>query len=94
MPAATVCEDGEAEIEKFCEPAELTTKVIVVVRVRLGLVLLAVTVIVYVPAGVEVDVAKVMVEVPEPVTEVGLKVAPAPDGTPDAAKLTVPAKPF
>jgi len=36
----------------------------------------------------------VIVEVPEPVTEVGLKLALALDGRPDALKLTVPAKPF
>jgi len=94
LPAVTVCENGDAEIEKLCEPVGFTTKLTIVVCERLGLVLLAVTVIVYVPAGVDVDVAKVMVEGPLPVTEVGLKVAPAPDGKPDAAKLTVPAKPF
>lgn len=36
----------------------------------------------------------VIVELPEPVTEVGLKLALAPDGWPDALKVTVPAKPF
>jgi hypothetical protein len=71
LPAVTVCEDGDVEMEKLCEPAEFTSKVTVVVCERLGLVLLAVMVIVYVPVGVDVDVVKVMVEVPEPVTAVG-----------------------
>ena len=48
-----------------------------------------------VPVGVDVDVVRVIVELREPpVTEVGLKLAPAPDGRPDAPKLTVPLKPF
>ena len=33
-------------------------------------------------------------ELPEPVTEVGLKLAPAPDGRPDVPKVTVPLKLF
>ena len=36
----------------------------------------------------------VNVELPEPVTEVGLRLALPPDGAPDAVKLTVPLKPF
>ena len=36
----------------------------------------------------------VIVELPEPVTEVGLKLAPAPDGRPDAVRLTIPLKPL
>jgi len=39
LPLVTVCEDGEAEMEK-----EFTTKVTVVERVRLGLVLVPVIV--------------------------------------------------
>jgi hypothetical protein len=39
-------------------------------------------------------VVTVIVELPEPVTEAGLKLALAPDGRPDALKLTVPLKPF
>ncbi len=35
-----------------------------------------------------------MVELPEPATEVGLKLAVAPLGKPMALKVTVPAKPF
>ena len=36
----------------------------------------------------------VIVELPEPVTEVGLKLALAPAGRPDALKVTVPLKPL
>ncbi len=36
----------------------------------------------------------VIVEFPEPVTEAGLKLAPAPDGRPDVPKVTVPLKLF
>lgn len=34
-----------------------------------------------------------MVDCPEPVTEVGLKLAPAPEGNPLTPKLTAPANP-
>ena len=44
--------------------------------------------------GVDVDVVTVIVELPEPVTEVGLKLELAPDGRPDAPKVTMPLKPF
>ena len=46
------------------------------------------------PAAVLVVVLTVRVEEPEPVTEVGLKLAVAPDGRPLTLKLTVPLKPF
>lgn len=36
----------------------------------------------------------VSVELPEPVTEIGLKLALAPDGWEDALNVTVPMKPF
>jgi hypothetical protein len=39
-------------------------------------------------------VVTVIVEFPEPFTEVGLKLALAPDGRPDALKVMVPANPF
>jgi hypothetical protein len=45
------------------------------------------------PASVELDVAIDRVEDPEPVTEVGLKVAVAPEGKPETLKLTVPLNP-
>jgi hypothetical protein len=56
--------------------------------------LLAVTVSDEVPAGVLLPVSTVMVVDPLPVTVVGLKLAVAPAGRPEALKLTVPVKPF
>jgi hypothetical protein len=44
--------------------------------------------------GVDVDVVTVIVELPEPLTEVGLKMALAPDGRPDVPNVTMPLKPF
>jgi hypothetical protein len=44
LPAVTVREDGEAEIEKSAEPAAFTINVMVVEWVRLGLVLVPVIV--------------------------------------------------
>ena len=71
---------------------ELTTKVTVVLWTIVPLV--PVTVIVELPGGVDVDVVTVIVELPEPFTEVGLKLALAPDGRPDALNVTVPLKPL
>ena len=45
------------------------------------------------PAGVVVLVLTDMVELPEPVTEAGLKLALAPLGRPLIVKLTTPVKP-
>jgi hypothetical protein len=39
-------------------------------------------------------VVTVIVELPEPATEPGLKLALAPDGRPDALKVTDPVNPF
>lgn len=36
----------------------------------------------------------VMVECPDPVTDVGLKLVPAPDGSPEVVNVTVPPKLF
>ena len=44
MPAVTVCEDRDADKEKFPVLAVFTTKVTVVEWVRLGLLLVPVTV--------------------------------------------------
>jgi hypothetical protein len=49
---------------------------------------------VYVPAGVEELVETESVELPEPVTDVGLKPPDAPLGNPLMLKPTVPVKPF
>ena len=46
-----------------------------------------------VPVGVVLLVVTVIVEEPDVVTDVGLKLALAPDGNPLALKLTVPVKP-
>jgi hypothetical protein len=47
-----------------------------------------------VPAGVAPPVETVIVELPFPVTEVGLNDAEAPDGSPDAESATLPEKPL
>ena len=47
----------------------------------------------YVPDGVVLMVVTVMVEEPDVVTDAGLKLALAPDGSPLALKVTVPVKP-
>jgi hypothetical protein len=46
------------------------------------------------PAGVELAVATVSVEEPEPLMGVGLKLALAPDGKPLALRATVTVNPF
>jgi hypothetical protein len=67
-------------------------KVTVLLCVKLPLV--PMTVKVLVPAGVLVVVVTVNVDVPEVLTEVGLKLPPAPLGKPVTLKVTVPANPF
>jgi hypothetical protein len=47
-----------------------------------------------VPIAVLGEVVTVTVVDPEPVIDEGLKLAVAPDGKPDVAKLTIPLKPF
>jgi len=56
--------------------------------------LVPVIVMLYVPVGVVLTVVTVIVDGPEPVTELGLKLAPAPVGSPLALKLTAPVNPF
>ena len=46
------------------------------------------------PVGVVDAVVTVSVELPEPETDVGLKLAVAPVGNPLTPRLTVPVKPF
>ena len=53
-----------------------------------------VMVIGYVPAAVELDVVTVTVEVPDPLTEAGLKLAVAPVGNPPAVSATLPLNPL
>ena len=87
----TVWPLGLAVIVKSGFGAGFTTNVTVVEWLKLPLV--PVTVSVYVPAAVDVVVFTVRVELPEPTTEVGLKLAEAPVGNPLTVKLTVPLKP-
>ncbi len=90
LPCVTVCELGLAERLKSAGPC--TTNVTVAVCDRLPLV--PVIVSVYVPAGVVVAVETVRVELPEVVTDAGLKLAVAPVGSPLTLRFTVPVKPF
>jgi len=48
----------------------------------------------YVPTAVVAVVEIVSVELPEPATDAGLKLAVAPVGSPLTLRLTVPVKPF
>ena len=84
--------EGVAEIEKSGVAEEFTTRVTVVVWTVLPLV--PVMVMVEVPVGVVLAVVTVIVEEPEVVTDVGLKLAVAPVGKPLALKVTVPLNPF
>jgi hypothetical protein len=78
---------GDAERLKF---GTMITRLIVAVWVKLPEV--PVTVTVAVPAVTEVPAASVRVLVP--VVLAGLKDAVTPLGRPDAARLTLPLKPF
>ena len=86
---ATVLEDGFAVREK--SGCAATTKLTDVVCVKFPLV--AVMVSGYVLNGVEAEVLTAIVEVPDPGTEAGLKLAVAPAGSPLAPNVTVPVKP-
>jgi hypothetical protein len=90
LPGATVCELGLAKILKSAGPG--TTRVIVAECVKLPLV--PVIVSGYVPVGVVDAVETVSVEFPEPPTDIGLKLAVAPVGSPLTLRFTVPAKPL
>jgi hypothetical protein len=71
--------------------AGFTTRVTVVECTSVPAV--PVMVSVYVPAGVEVLVVTVIVELPDTATEPGLKLAVAPVGSPLALNVTVPLNP-
>jgi len=73
-------------------PAAFTTRVTVAECTRLPLV--PVIVRVKVPADVVELVETDKVELPEPATEVGVKLPLAPLGNPPTLKATVPVKPF
>jgi hypothetical protein len=89
FPGVTVCDEGEAEIEKS---AAETTNVAVVECARVPLV--PVMVSVEVPTGVVLAVVTVSVEVPLPLIVAGEKLAVAPVGNPLAPRVTVPVNPF
>lgn len=90
-PRLTVRVVGDAEMVKFGAGAGFTTRVTVVEWTRLPLV--PVMVRTKLPEGVVVLVVTDMVEEPEPVTDVGLKLAVAPAGNPLTLKLTLPLNP-
>ena len=83
---------GLAVSEKSVPPAELTFNVTCVLCCRVPPV--PVMVSGKVPGGVLASVFTVSVEEPEPLTEVGLKLAVTPAGRPLTEKFTVPEKPF
>ena len=89
-PCTTVWLEGEPASEK--SGGGFTTRVTVAAWLRVPLV--PVIVRVELPVGVVLAVVTVMVEEPEVVTDVGLKLALAPAGNPEALKLTVPVNPF
>ncbi len=91
-PAVTVCELGVAEMVKFGTGAAFTTRDTAAECTRLPLV--PVMIRGYVPAGVAELVETNRVELPEPATEVGLKLPVAPLGNPLTLNVTVPVKPF
>ena len=92
FPGVTVCDEGEAEIEKSAMVAAETTREVVVECVRVPLV--PVMVSVEVPTGVELAVVTVSVEVPLPLIVAGEKLAVAPVGNPLAPRVTAPVNPF
>lgn len=89
---ATAIVPEAAPSEKFPdEPEDFTTSVTIVVWVTPPLVPL--TVKEYVPAGVELLVVTSIVDEPVAVNDDGLKLALAPEGSPEALKSTVPLNP-
>ena len=79
-------------LEGGCGGGGLTVKVTFAVCDKLPLV--PVIVSVDAPSGVELAVATLSVDEPEPLIEAGLKLAVAPEGKPLALKATVPLNPF
>jgi hypothetical protein len=90
-PPAAIPEDcGVTEMEK--SGIAFTTRFTLMLWVRFPLAPVICNTVV--PPGVEDEVFTVKVEDPEPVTELGLKLAVAPVGSPARLKFTVPVKPF
>ena len=90
VPGGTVTAVGEAEMVKF--GSAVTFSVNVVLAVVEPLVPVMVTVAV--PTVAVLDAVNVRVLPADPVTEVGLKLAVTPDGSPLALNATVPLKPL
>ena len=91
VPLVILSDVGDALMVKFCLAPLVTVSETVVVSVVLPDVPL--TVIVYVPAATVDPTDIVMVELPAPVIEVGLKVTVTPEGWPLALKAMVPLNP-
>ena len=89
LPCFTVSEEGEAAIVKFGVPAAFTVRVRVVLAFRLPEVPVIVTVTVPVVAVALAVSVRVLVLV----VGFGLKPAVTPLGNPEAARVTLPAKP-
>jgi len=89
LPCATETEAGAAPMEKLGGPVTVRETVVV----WLVLPEVPVTVMLYVPVTVDEATAIVMVEVPAPVIEVGLKLTVTPVGWPVADKVTAESKP-
>jgi hypothetical protein len=89
FPCVTVCELGVVEMLK----SGVDTTNVTVVECN-SVPLVPVIVRVYVPIGIVVAVETVSVELPEPVTDVGLKIPVAPVGSPLTLRLTMPVKPL
>jgi hypothetical protein len=95
LPGAMLILPTDGLRVKVAAGGEVTVSVRVVVCVILGLVLVPVTVIVYVPAAApDEPTAKVRVEEPAPVMDVGLKLAVTPVGRPDADRAIAESNPF
>lgn len=90
LPLASLIDVGEALMVKFGF-VPVTVSDTVVVAVVLPEV--PVTLTVYVPTAVDEPTVIVMVELPAPVIEVGLKLTVTPDGWPVADKAMTPLKP-
>jgi hypothetical protein len=92
VPCVMVTLFGEEDRLKFGEAAAFTVSATPVAWTVLPLV--PVIVMLKVPVGVVLPIVTVMVEEPEPVTEVGLKLALAPAGSPLVLNVTVPLNPL
>ena len=91
LPLSTLIVVGDALTVKL-EGAGVTVRITVTISLMLPEI--PSTLMVYLPATVDEPTAIVMVEVPAPVIEVGLKPTVTPDGCPDADKEMTELKPL